>query len=161
MSNPDPGELWLVHIDRDGRPGRAGLVLSEMAATLCRETAGLYAATGYEPPWIGYLAVVDDAVVGTCAFNTTTFSDPSRNGITEIAYFTFPDHENRGIATEMARQLIGKARAEAPAIDFVAQTETERNASTRVLEKLGFELTGAAEHDELGPVWEWRLTAAS
>ena len=61
----------------------------------------------------------------------------------------------------MARQLIGKARAEAPAIDFVAQTETERNASTRVLEKLGFELTGAAEHDELGTVWEWRLTAAS
>jgi len=161
MSNLDPGALWLVNIDSDGRPGRAGLVLSEMAATVCRETAGLYAATGYEPPWIGYLAVVDDAVVGTCAFNTTTFSDPERGGVAEIAYFTFPDHENCGIATEMARQLMGKARARVPVINFIAQTETERNASTRVLEKLGFTLAGTVDHDELVTVSEWRLNAGS
>jgi len=157
MTGIDAADVRLVRIEEDGQPGVAGLVLSDMAAAVCHETAGLYAVTGFEPPWVGYLAILDDAIVGTCAFNTTTFTDPAANGIAEIAYFTFPDHENQGIATAMARRLIDTAKAAVPAMGFVAQTETEFNSSTRVLEKLGFRFAGAVEHDELGTVWEWRL----
>ncbi|MDH4107610.1 MAG: GNAT family N-acetyltransferase [Gammaproteobacteria bacterium] len=153
--------LRLVRIESDGRPGAAGLVLSEMAAAVCQDTANLYAAAGFEPPWIGYLAVIDDAIVGTCAFNTTTFVDPADNGVTEIAYFTFPDFEGQGIATEMGRRLVELARSAVPSISVVAQTEPEANASTRVLEKLGFDFIGPVAHDELGTVWEWRLAAES
>jgi RimJ/RimL family protein N-acetyltransferase len=37
-----------------------------------------------------------------------------------------------------------------------AQTRPERNASTRILEKLGFRLVGPVMHAEDGEVWEWQ-----
>ncbi len=38
-----------------------------------------------------------------------------------------------------------------------AQTLPEKNASTRILEKLGFSFMGPVQHPEDGEVWEWRL----
>lgn len=72
--------------------------------------------------------------IGTCAFKV-----PPRDG--------------------MAGQLLAIARAAAPAVVVTAQTLPERNASTAVLEKLGFVLAGTISHPEDGPVWEWRATA--
>jgi RimJ/RimL family protein N-acetyltransferase len=45
----------------------------------------------------GYLVLENDTIVGTYAFRS-----PPRNGEVEIAYFTFPEFEGRGFATEMA-----------------------------------------------------------
>jgi Acetyltransferase (GNAT) domain len=50
---------------------------------------------------MGYLVLENEAIVGTCAFRS-----PPQNGEVEIAYFTFPEFEGRGFATEMGRRLI-------------------------------------------------------
>jgi RimJ/RimL family protein N-acetyltransferase len=112
----------------------------------------MYRATGFEPPWIGYLAVTERQAVGTCAFKTAP-----AEGCVEIAYFTFPAYEGRGIATAMARRLVELARGRQPDIVVTAQTLPERNASNAILEKLDFRLAGMATDADAGDVWEWRL----
>jgi [ribosomal protein S5]-alanine N-acetyltransferase len=42
-----------------------------------------------------------------------------------------------------------------------AHTLPERNASTRVLEKCGFEFTGEVVDPEDGPVWRWERPPAN
>ncbi|HYF42542.1 MAG TPA: GNAT family N-acetyltransferase [Ramlibacter sp.] len=108
---------------------------------------------GREPPWpwSGYLAQEDGDFVGTCAFKA-----PPQEGGVEIAYFSFPGHQGRGLATRMARALVELAQQHGAA--FVrAQTLPEENASTSLLKKLGFRLEGPVEHPTDGTVWEWRL----
>ena len=126
-----------------------------MVAEIVSASARLYRDVGYEPPWIGYLAVEDGTCVGTCGFKS-----PPQNNRVEIAYFTFPGHESRGVATRMASELIRLARAKMPAVIVAAQTLPEENASTSILKKLGFRLVGTVEHPEDGPVWEWQLEPA-
>jgi RimJ/RimL family protein N-acetyltransferase len=144
-------EIRLIQITRDGAPAEAA-VLCELATEACASMAALYRRVGFTPPWVGYLAVCGSDVVGTCAFKAA----PVRERV-EIAYYTFPPHEGRGMAAAMAAQLIHIARTERPVIEVIAQTLPERNASNRILEKLGFELSGVAIDPEDGPVWQWRL----
>lgn len=73
----------------------------------------------------------------------------------EIAYFTFREHEGQGIATHMAQLLVNLA-SENGVVRIKAQTLPEPNASTRILEKLGFVFTGSVNHPEDGEVWEWQ-----
>jgi RimJ/RimL family protein N-acetyltransferase len=113
---------------------------------------GVYQNSGFVRPWIGYVAIKDDVVVGTCAFKS-----PPTDGRVEIAYFTFPDNEGLGIATGMASELIRIARHEDAGLIVFAQTLPEENASTTILKKLGFQFSGAVQHPEDGTVWEWEL----
>ena len=124
------------------------------AAEVVEATTRMYGEVGYEPPWVGYLAVEGGACVGACSFKS-----PPRDGRVEIAYFTFPGHESRGVATRMAAELVRLARRTAPGLTLAAQTLPEENASTAVLRKLGFRLAGVVEHPGDGPVWEWQLGA--
>ena len=126
--------------------------LPEVAQQSCAQTSELYQRVGFHPPWIGYLVLQDAKVVGTCAFTA-----PPREDKVEIAYFTFPEFEGRGVATAMARELIGIARAAVPAIIVTAHTLPQRNASNSILEKLGFEFFSTIDHPEDGKVWEWHL----
>ena len=126
------------------------------SAEVVEATTQLYGSVGYEPPWTGYLAFEDDTCVGACGFKS-----PPQNNRVEIAYFTFPGHESRGMATQMASELIRLAREKMPALTVAAQTLPEENASTSVLKKLRFRLVGALEHPEDGRVWEWQLSDAS
>ena len=114
-------------------------------------TASLYERTGFTPPWICYIATVSDRPVGTCGFKSAP-----EHGRIEIAYFTFPGLEGSGIATQMARSLIAMATDADPGVVVAAQTLPERNASHRVLEKLGFTCIGSLEHPEDGTVLEWQ-----
>ena len=142
----------LIQIDRDGTPhGYAG-TLPEVAHEVLRATVELYGTVGFEEPWIGYLALAEGTPVGTCAFKSLP-----HDGRVEIAYFTFPDFEGRGFATAMAAELLAIARRDRSVV-VAAQTLPERNASHRVLEKLGFRHVETLEHPEDGTVWEWRLT---
>ena len=122
---------------------------SDFLRDLCASTIGLYPNGSPILPWVGYLAEDQGVFVGTCAFK----SHPEA-GEVEIAYFTFPEHEGRGIATRMAARLADLA-SENGVIRVKAQTLPERNASTRVLEKLGFSFLGGVSHPEDGEVWEW------
>lgn len=142
----------LITIERDGTPPPYLEPLPQVALEVLRATSKLYESVGYEEPWVGYLALADSTTVGTCAFKS-----PPRDGRVEIAYCTFPGHEGRGFATAMAAELVVMARQNRPSVLVAAQTLPERNASHRILEKLGFRHVTTLDHPEDGTVWEWRL----
>ncbi len=144
------GQLKLVKIEKDGKV--PGFSHEGIIDEVCSSTLQMYKANGYEEPWLGYLAVLDGSCVGTCAFKSAP-----EHGRVEIAYFTFPEFEGRGVATQMTRQLIEMALGEDRELTIAAQTLPEINASTKVLEKQGFELLGLVGHEEDGEVWEWVL----
>jgi RimJ/RimL family protein N-acetyltransferase len=151
MSSP----LHLLPIDRLGNPAPLPASLSELARDVCLSTRLLYDLGGFEPPWIGYLALLDDAAIGSCAFK-----GPPRLGEVEIACFTFPGFEGQGYAQAMVRELVCVA-ARQPALQVLAHTVPEACAAGTVLRKSGFRLEGEALHPEDGPVWVWRLPAVS
>lgn len=114
-------------------------------------TRKLYARRSYSHPWICYLAVLGTKCVGTCGF-----TGPPTDGEVEIAYFTFPGHEGRGVATQMARSLVEIAlKTEIPGLSLIAHTLPTRNASTSILAKIGFQHIANIEHEEDGLVWKW------
>jgi len=129
-----------------GRPGP----LADGPEGVCRAMTTLYASAGFEEPWIGYLAFLGPTAVGACSFKAGP-----RGGKVEIAYFTFPGFEGRGFATSMAAELVAVARRHDPEVLVTARTLAERNASHRVLEKLGFRPMGLVEDPEDGTVLEW------
>lgn len=145
-------KLRLIEIARDGSPARCTGFMSPAARDAMEGTAAFYEAVGFTPPWLGYLVDRDGDVVGSCAFKGA----PS-GGEVEIAYQVFAGFENRGIGTETARQLVRIAREADPAITVTAQTLPVESASTAILRRLGFELRGAVDHPDDGPVWDWRL----
>lgn len=123
----------------------------ETAAAVAEAMRSLYAKEGYALPWVGYFAKnAAGEILGTCSFKS-----PPQGGRVEIAYFTFPEFEGMGIATEMARHLVSLARQTQSGISVFAQTLPVNNASTSVLKKLGFEKVGTVKHPEDGDVWEW------
>lgn len=146
------GDLSLVPIDRDGMPRGYGGELPGVAAEVLRATGKLYESVGFKEPWVGYLALAKSTPVGTCGFKS-----PPLDGRVEIAYYTFPDFEGRGLATAMAAELVAIARRHEPSILVAAQTRPRRNASHCILEKLGFRHVETLEHPEDGKIWEWQL----
>lgn len=143
--------LRLVPIPQDEFAAELKVKLCETANGVLSTTQEMYARSGYVPPWIGYFALIDSSVVGTCAFKS-----PPKDGTVEIAYFTFPEHESRGIASKMTRQLIGIASEHAPDVQVTAHTMVDRNASHRILEKNGFIAVGTSQDDEDGTILVWR-----
>lgn len=143
--------LDLLEIRADDRPD-ADVSLDDVARDVCDACAALYQRTGFVQPWIGYLALLDEEIVGTCAFKS-----PPCDGCVEIAYFTFPGHEGRGIATEMARPLVQLALDTVEGIILTAQTLPEDNATTAILRRLGLVQAGTAHDPEVGEVWAWQL----
>jgi [ribosomal protein S5]-alanine N-acetyltransferase len=146
-------EIQLIPIDRAGSPGPGCPPLGELAIGVCAATARLYEKVGYVVPWLGYIALLDGRVVGTCSF-----VGPPASGRVEIAYYTFPEFEGLGIATSMARDLTILAKVTEPDIIVTARTLPHRNASTHVLEKLGFVQTGIGVDEDAGDVWVWELS---
>ncbi|APZ93350.1 GNAT family N-acetyltransferase [Fuerstiella marisgermanici] len=126
----------------------------ELLNAVVDSTVALYQKVGFLRPWIGYLAVENGRALGTCGFKS-----PPANGQAEIAYFTFPEHEGKGVATWMARQIVKRAQDADNCVTIAAQTLPAENASTSILRKLGFRFIGTVEHDEDGTVWEWKLTS--
>ena len=117
----------------------------------------LYHRTKAVTPWIGYLARDEQTgeLLGSCSF-----IEGSSAGSVEIAYFTFPPFEGKGVATAMARELLAVA-ANAGNPDLYAFTLPEQNASTCVLQKLGFRHRGEGQDEEAGVVWRWERRAGS
>jgi RimJ/RimL family protein N-acetyltransferase len=139
----------LVALERDGSVGEP-IASTPQIANVIEMTVKMYNGRGFVPPWTGYFALADGGVVGTCAFTAA----PSE-GRVEIAYFTFPDFEGRGVATAMARELIAIARAAGIAV--FAHTLPQRSASTTILERLGFTFARIDDHPEDGVLWRWEL----
>lgn len=145
--------MTLVPIDESGN-GLEALVQQapEILSGVIQATLHLYQQQGFRPPWIGYLGVESGRPVGACGF-----AAPPREGEIEIAYFTFPGHENRGVGTRLAAGLVALARGQDPHLACLAHTLPQENPSTRILSKLGFRCLGPTVHPEDGTVWKWRL----
>ena len=117
------------------------------------QTLELYRKAPRAAEWGGFL-VVDralGAVVGTCGYA----HGPEADGSVEVAYYTFPGFEGRGYASAMAQELLARAERSGLVREVVAHTLPERNASTRVLEKVGLRHVGEDSDPDAGRVWKW------
>lgn len=112
-----------------------------------------YKKVGYNKPWIGYFATVDEHEMIGCG----GFKGKPKDGRVEIAYGTFKKYEGRGIGTEICRQLVLLSLQTDPAIRITARTLKENNASTQILKHNGFEFAGVVFDEEDGDVWEWEF----
>ena len=142
--------MHLIPIPRDGKVSLSDITLPEVATAVIASTVQIYERLGYIEPWVGYLAIEGNNCVGCCGFTS-----PPVEGVVEIAYFTYPDFEKRGIATGMAQRLISIAQECDSSVRIIAHTLTEENASNHILKKLGFAFTGTVDHPEDGKIWEW------
>ncbi|MCB9098614.1 MAG: GNAT family N-acetyltransferase [Anaerolineales bacterium] len=148
--------MKLIAISVSGEPSEPVINLPDAAREVGVAYQSLYEVAGYQSPWLGYFAIVDGGCIGTCGFKS-----PPENNRVEIAYFTFPDYEGKGVATQMAKALVTIAVDADPHIEVAAQTLPVDSASTTILRKLGFENAGTVIHPEDGEVWEWRYAQQS
>ncbi len=127
----------------------AGMTVPSLVQEVAAAQAALYEKTGAAPPWIGYVARDPDSgsLVGFCSFK-----DQPHEGQVEIAYFTFPEHEGQGYGLAMAAALVRIASQEPSVTRVLAHTLPERNASTCILSRLGFEFAGPVTDPEDGTV---------
>ena len=127
-------------------------ITEESAKSNVELTIGYYEKIGFIKPWISYLVNYQGENVGICAFKGKPVNDT-----VEIAYSTFPSFEGQGFATKACGQLIGIAQRENKDICITARTLPEDNASTTVLKKNGFRLSGTVVDPDDGEVFEWVL----
>jgi ribosomal-protein-alanine N-acetyltransferase len=141
----------LVRCSAQGIPLEPIDVVPEAIAATYPANAELYRRVGFVPPWVSYVAVDSGCAVGGGAF-----VGPPLHDLVEIAYFTLKELEGRRYATRTAAELIGIARRFDPKIVIKALTLPENNASTKILQRLGFKFFGDATDPDAGDVWEWR-----
>jgi [ribosomal protein S5]-alanine N-acetyltransferase len=131
--------------------------LHEAAQTVAQHSLAFMKSFPLETPpdWFGHLAIEAESqqLVGICSLK-----GPPVEGTVEIAYFTFPDFEGRGIGTAMAQFVLDRARRLPDVKIVAAHTAPEHNASTRILEKIGMRFV-CEELEDGVPVWLWRIPA--
>jgi len=132
-------------------PGLRAFIVSDEVSPdwLARLRVGISA-----DPWQFGFAVVhteQSVVIGNVGFT----GPPDGEGVVEIAYGIVPDYQGKGLATEAARAALMFALSDLKVRKIVAHTLPQTNASTRVLEKLGFARAGEAVDPQAGPVWKW------
>ena len=82
--------------------------------------------------------------------------EPNKNGEIEIGYGIYKEFQNRGLMTEIVQGMIGWMKSQPEVHSILASTEKNNIASSRVLEKNGFELTGQSES-----LLNWKLEMIS
>ena len=125
----------------------------ELVTQVVKQTAAMMRSPETTPQWFGYLVVdgTSNEVVGISGFT----GPPNAENTVEIAYFTFPNYVGKGYATAMATKLIRIATTSPEALRIIAHTLPERNASTRVLEKVGMTFLDEVIDPKDGKVWRW------
>jgi RimJ/RimL family protein N-acetyltransferase len=88
--------------------------------------------------------------VGLCSFK----AEPNSLGEVEIAYYTFPHREGRGIATAMVHELTKRALRRVPLV--IAHTLPIGNTSCKILRRCGYQRAGEVIDPDHGLVWRWQ-----
>lgn len=122
----------------------------ETIKAVLKATRDYYKVIGFNLPWISYLAESSGKLVGICSFKGKPV-----DGCVEVAYFTFPSFENKGFGTAMCSALISLAKPNE--VKITARTLPEKNASTSILRKNGFQFSGMVSDPDDGEVYEWVL----
>jgi ribosomal-protein-alanine N-acetyltransferase len=143
-----PEKFWITH--KALPAGNSGLIHD-----LAGQTRSFLESQPLERRGGIYLTVDSKSqiIVGSCAFKTA----PQPNGEVEIAYYVFPEYEGRGYGTAMAERLVQIALKDSRIQRVIAQTLPERNASTKILTRVGFKLIGEVIDPTDGQVWRWAL----
>ena len=84
------------------------------------------------------------------------FKGPPREGVVELGYEIAESRRERGLATAAVRAMVAEAFADDRVDAVIAHTLAERNASNRVLEKVGFRFDGETRERDT-PVWRYAL----
>lgn len=120
--------------------------------TLLQIYENYYPKVGFNLPWVAYLVLRQNQVVGSCSF-----TGQPNDGKVEIAYWTFKEFEGQGIASFACKELIKISKNADQKVAITAKTAPEKNASTKILEKNNFTLTAIVQDDEIGDAWLWTL----
>ena len=96
-----------------------------------------------EVPGFKLSIFMDDALIGGVGLNHR------EDNVYELGYWLAKEFWGRGIATEAATGLLQHSRQTLPDAKFVAHCMKGNPASARVLEKLGFRVTGEVEIESL------------
>ena len=140
-------KLEPIHIDEDKTKE---IYANPFCEELFKSYPDYYYKVGYNPPWIGYFVIRDNIVVGVGGF-----TGQPKDGKVEIAYGTSKEFEGQGIASFSCKQLISIAKITDPDVIITAKTSPEHNASTKILQRNGFEFTGIVQDEGIGDAWEW------
>ena len=128
------------------------LFKSEDCQTLLQIYEDYYPKIGFNYPWVAYLVVRQNQVVGSCSFT----GQPNDDKV-EIAYWTFKEFEGLGIASFACKELIKISQSTDTKVTITAKTAPENNASTKILENNGFIFTEIVQDEGIGDAWLWTL----
>ncbi len=132
-----------------------GVRLHEVAQTVAQHSLAFMKTFPLEtsPDWFGHLVIEGESqqLVGICSLK-----GPPVEGTVEMAYFTFPGFEGRGIGTAMARFTLDRATGLQDVRRVTAHTAPTHNASTRILEKIGMRFV-CEEMEDGAAVWLWQI----
>jgi [ribosomal protein S5]-alanine N-acetyltransferase len=110
------------------------------------------AAAGHPLPWATTFLIVNDEdarIVGGCGFKTVP-----KLGRVEVGYGVAPSAQRRGAASEALQLLVHRA-FDAGATEVLAEVAPTNHASTRVVQKAGFEKIGSRVDNENECVVQW------
>ena len=127
---------------------------SENCQTLLNMYEEFYPKIGFNLPWVAYLIIRENQVVGSCSF----VGQP-KEGKVEIAYWTFKEYEGQGISSFACKELVAISQGADPNLTITAKTAPEHNASTRILQKTGVVFTEIVQDEEIGGAWVWTFKA--
>lgn len=108
-----------------------------------------------EEGWWTYLPILEseNMLIGTCGYK----GKPDENGIVEIGYEVAESYRNKGLATEIAQQLITKAFANQNVKTVQAHTLAEENSSVKVLQKCKMLKIEEINDPDDGKLWKWEI----
>src|SRR5688572_12754654 len=123
--------------------------------TLLQMYEDYYPKIGFNLPWVAYLVVRQNQVVGSCSF-----TGQPNDGKVEIAYWTFKEFEGQGIASFACKELVSIANQTNPDLAITAKTAPEHNASTKILQNNNFVFSEIVQDEEIGAAWLWTYKKA-
>ncbi len=83
---------------------------------------------------------------------------PDDSGTIEIGYEIAAEYWNRGLATEAAQGMVDYAFSHEEVRAIIAHTLAQRNASNRVLQKVGMKFIAEVDDPEKGKIWRWQIS---
>ena len=106
--------------------------------------------------WWVYLIIhlPTNTLIGSCGYK----GEPDSSGLVEIGYEIIPSYRAKGLGRETAQGLLDHAIAYRGVHKVVAHTIAEENASTKILQKLGFQHKEEVVDAEEGLLWLWEIS---
>jgi RimJ/RimL family protein N-acetyltransferase len=108
-----------------------------------------------EKNWWTYLPIhkQDNKLIGSGGYK----GKPTTDGTVELGYEIAPKYRNLGLGTEMTKGLIENAFRDKRVKSIIAHTLGQKNHSTKILQRCGFEKVQEINDPDDGLIWKWEL----